>query len=491
MRTSPVLALLTAVATQTAMAAGAPPTTVELTGVVRDFKRAHPDFDVMPIGGPGHYAGNVDLAISSADRPVFAGGGFKVDTQWKMASLDPLAPHLYVEGGGIGTGIVELVNDPVIENNPTIDTFDSSEPYGGDNVGPAPDFVTGATMPDVTVPTGLPWTKEVIYSGNGTSTLSSSVHCKKFELLNHRTLQISGNVTIVADDLFKLNNHVEIVLLAGATLDIYALKDLEFTNNVDLNVNTGNPNLVTVYYMGDGDFKIANHADVYAQIIAPDGKLIIENNGDLFGGYTGKDFNIKNSGGFHVDGGGGGPDTFVCGTALNDSAGNAGVSSDAAVTSSTTFAQWYREILGVNLATSHSITLTLNGSGVYEYLNAAFYPIDGQLFGNEGDANNNYFTYRVDGDFTYTGCGDQFIEFMGADDAWIYIDGGMVIDLGGIVALTDQRIDLDRLGLVDGEEYTMELFFAHRADGGSQFNLRTNIEMWSDDVEVTVSLPCD
>ena len=317
-----LLSLLTIASAQTALAAQ--PSSIELAGVVRDFEREHPDFDVVPIGGPGHYAGNVDIVISASDHPVFAGGGFKVVTQWQMASFHPLAPHMYVEGGGVGAGIVELVNGPVIENNPTIDTFDSSLPYDKDTAGPAPDFVTGATMPDVTVPTGLPWIAEVKYDGNGTSTLSSSVHCTKFEVLNQHTLLISGNVTIVADDLFKLNNHVAVELLPGATLDIYALKDLEFSNNVDLNVNTGNPNLVTVYYLGNADFGISNYADVYAQIIAPDGNLIIENNGELFGSYTGKDFNIKNTGGFHVDTGGGGPVTLVCGTPLNDSAGTAG-----------------------------------------------------------------------------------------------------------------------------------------------------------------------
>ncbi len=34
-----------------------------------------------------------------------------------------------------------------------------------------------------------------------------------------------------------------------------------------------------------------------------------------------------------------------------------------------------------------------------------------------------YFTYTIDAHFEYTGCSDQFIEFLGADDAWIYVDG--------------------------------------------------------------------
>ncbi len=77
----------------------------------------------------------------------------------------------------------------------------------------------------------------------------------------------------------------------------------------------------------------------------------------------------------------------------------------------------------MNLAASHAITLTLGAGGVYEYLDDEFYPIDGQRFGNEGDTHNNYFTYTIDAHFEYTGCSDQFIEFMGADDAWIYVDG--------------------------------------------------------------------
>ncbi len=480
-----VLTVLTVITAQTALAQ---PSTVELSGVVRDFKRAHPDFDVMPIGGPGHYAGNVDIAISASDHPVFSGGGFKVESQWQMASFHPLAPHMYNDG--VGGDTVALINGPVIEDNPTLDTFDSSLPYDESTAGPAPDFVTGVTMPSVTVPTGLPWTAEVMYDGNGTSTLSSDVHCNKFQVINGHTVQISGNVTVVAEEVLKIDNFGIIELLPGATLNLFAMKDLDLTNNIELNVNTGNPGLVTIYYMGNADFKIANNAQVYAQIIAPDGNLIIENGGDLFGGYIGRDFNIKNTGGLHVD-----TDTsltLVCGTPLKDIAGTAGVNSDAAITSATTFAQWYREILGVNLAARHAITLTMNmGTGVYEYLEEEFYPIDGQLFGDEGDAHNNYFTYKIDADFEYTGCSKQFIEFMGADDAWIYVDGSMVIDLGGIAATTDQRIDVDRLVLVDGEEYTMELFFAQRTEGGSQFNLRTNVEMWNDTVEVTASLPCD
>ncbi len=465
------------------------PQTIELSGVVRDFKRVHPDFNVIPIGGPGHYAGNVDLSIGAGDVPVFAGGGFKVGDQWLNSGTQPIAPHLF-SAGSTGTGEVLLVNGPQIDNNPTLDTWDSSDgPYTPG--GPAPDFQTGSEMPEVTVPVGLPWTNGWKLDGNGTTTLSSSTHCSKFEIINYQTLKISGDVVIVAEELFKVNNHVTVEMLPGATLEIYALKGCEITNNVNFNVNTGDPSLVTIHYLGNAVFKLSNHVELYAQIVAPDGKLLIENNADFYGNYVGKNFHIKNSGDFHADTNAGGAGTMVCGSPLNDTAGTATMGGDGAITAADTFDDWYGHALGVNLAKDHSITLTRNGAGVYEYLDDEFYPVDGQLFGNEGDPHNYYFTYGIDADFTYIACTGQFMEFAGADDCWIFIDGFLGIDLGGIMPGTNQIVELDRLGLTDGQSYKMQLFFAHRESTESSFALRTNLILANDELYVTVSLPCD
>ena len=35
--------------------------TIDLTGAVRDFRRDHPDFDITPSNGLGHYANTVEL----------------------------------------------------------------------------------------------------------------------------------------------------------------------------------------------------------------------------------------------------------------------------------------------------------------------------------------------------------------------------------------------------------------------------------------------
>ena len=200
-------------------------------------------------------------------------------------------------------------------------------------------------------------------------------------------------------------------------------------------------------------------------------------------------FGVCNAG-FHADGGAPVP-VDVCGNLVNDLAGSVAVNSTGAIHSAESFDEWYRDTLGVSLSAAHSITLVRDLSGVYEYSDGAFYPIDGVLFGNEGDAHNYYFTYAITAQFEYKACRGQFIEFMGADDAWMFVDDVMAMDLGGVVPETEQVIELDRLGLQDGEVYDLRFFFAHRYLAPPAFHLRTNVELWSDAVVVAASFPCD
>jgi fibro-slime domain-containing protein len=167
-------------------------------------------------------------------------------------------------------------------------------------------------------------------------------------------------------------------------------------------------------------------------------------------------------------------------------AGAAGGSIDSAET----FGQWFANALGENLSTPHTITMNRVG-GVYEYLDDAFYPINGLLHGNEGESNNCGFTYEIDATFTYLGCAGQFVEFTGADDAWVFIDGALVMDLGGVRPLVPQHVELDRLGLTDGTKYELSLFYAQRNPAQAVFRLRTNIVLTSTDPPVDISASFD
>ncbi len=471
-----------------AAAPGDPPDTIELSGTARDFRRSHPDFDVVPIGGPGHYAGNIGLNAGPGERPVFGGGGFKVADQWLNSSAQPIPPHLYASGGS--AGVVLLVDAPGIHGNATFDTWDSSlGPYGGTNVGPPPVVQTGSTMPVIALPTNLGPSV-----GNLTlddQTVSSDIHCDDLTISD--TVIISGHRTVLCEGSFIMATLSDMVILPGSSLDLYVTDDVTFMPQTSLNARptTGLPYLVTIYYTGTDEIRISQpHGIVYATVIAPNGHMEVMPNSGFFGNFIGKSLEIQPNAGFHVDTNAGGAAT-MCGVPFNDTAGSAAMAGDGAITSAGTFNEWYVNVLGVNLAAVHSITLILNASGVYEYLDGEFYPLDGLLYGNEGDPHNFYFTYEIEAEFTFDACGGQWIEFAGADDCWIFIGGVLGIDLGGILPGTAQVLELDRLALNDGQTYAMHLFFANRNPTASAFNLRTNVELSNEDASITASLPCD
>ncbi|MCP3906276.1 MAG: fibro-slime domain-containing protein [Planctomycetes bacterium] len=180
------------------------------------------------------------------------------------------------------------------------------------------------------------------------------------------------------------------------------------------------------------------------------------------------------------------------GNPYEDKAGNNGPSGCGSITSDDTFIEWYRDDVAVNQSTLHDLTLVLDPvTGVYEYLDSDFHPIDDKLFGNEGDTHNNYYTLAFSADFVYDRSAGQFFEFEGGDGAWMFLHGRLILDIGGVRPSTGQYASMDRLSLNDGSTYTVHFFFAQRDPQSTGFNLRTNIELSPGDVLGTVSRPFD
>ena len=157
-----------------------------------------------------------------------------------------------------------------------------------------------------------------------------------------------------------------------------------------------------------------------------------------------------------------------------------GLNGTDCITSAETFSQWYNDTSGTNLSTSYPITLD-NGKaesgGVYTYENVEFFPIDNDLFGNEGNSHNFHFTYELHTEFTYTG-GENF-SFISDDDLWVFINNTLVVDFGGVHDPASGSVDLDTLGLIQGNTYDFALFFAERHTGGSVLTFQTGIKLQS------------
>jgi len=157
-----------------------------------------------------------------------------------------------------------------------------------------------------------------------------------------------------------------------------------------------------------------------------------------------------------------------------------GSAAAGAITSTTTFDQWYVDVGGVNVAAPLTITLdntiTLDPN-VFTFSDSSFFPIDGQLFGNEGNSHNYHFTYEIHSEFTYNG-GETF-SFTGDDDLWVFINDKLAIDIGGVHPAASGSVDLDAaaasLGLTIGETFDFDLFFAERHLVASNFRIDTSI----------------
>jgi fibro-slime domain-containing protein len=105
--------------------------------------------------------------------------------------------------------------------------------------------------------------------------------------------------------------------------------------------------------------------------------------------------------------------------------------------------------------------------------------------GVDGDESTDYvvvpgegsFTSEIHSEFVYEE--GQVFTFSGDDDVWIFIDGTLAVDVGGLHTEESGSVDLDTLGLTPGETYNIDMFHAERCYPVSVFKLQTSIDCFT------------
>jgi fibro-slime domain-containing protein len=147
------------------------------------------------------------------------------------------------------------------------------------------------------------------------------------------------------------------------------------------------------------------------------------------------------------------------------------------VDSKESFDQWYRPVYGVNEAFDYTVVSNWDEDlKCYTFNNHQFFPLDGIGYGNENKGHNYGFTFELHTMFTYSG-GEKY-QFIGDDDVWVFINGRLAVDLGGVHGATEGRVDLDSLGLTKGETYAFDFFFAERHQSESNMGFSTNMQLF-------------
>jgi type II secretory pathway pseudopilin PulG len=134
------------------------------------------------------------------------------------------------------------------------------------------------------------------YDGFSTTTISEDLHCDKFEIKNFATVKISGDVIILVEDEFEIEDFGQLRILADGSLTLFTKNEFKIKDFGKMNINTMDSSQVTVNHLSSENIHLEEAARLCAGVVAPYCQLYIKDTGRFYGTLRGKQIKVKDIG---------------------------------------------------------------------------------------------------------------------------------------------------------------------------------------------------